>query len=100
MFILLFGYNDECDEWLKDESENLEQLKRSLFDEMISTRYEKPGHLYIREEPDDDDDDDWTAHEGVYDIYYINLHEGDNRLSELPERLRDEAAALGFDVKD
>ena len=97
MYSLLFGYNDECDEFLRDQSEDLEQLKRSLFEEAICTRYEKPGHLYIREEFDDGE---WWSHEGVYDIYYINLHAGDNRLSELPERLRQEAAALGFNVND
>lgn len=97
MFSLLFGYDDGPDEWLKYESESLEELKRAFFDEVICTRYEKAGHLYIREELEDDD---WTAHEGVYDIFYVSLHAGDNRLSELPELLRDEAAALGLDVND
>lgn len=97
MYSLLFGYNDGGDEWLRDQGEDLEQLKRSLFEEVICTHYEKPGHLYIREEFDDGA---WWAHEGVYDMWWVDLHEGDNRLSELPELLRQEAAALGFDVND
>lgn len=97
MYSLLFGYDGGGDEWLKDQSEDLEQVKRSFFAEIIGTRYEKAGHLYIREEYDDDD---WTAHEGVYGIWWADLHAGDNRLSELPELLRDEAAALGFNIND
>lgn len=97
MYSLLFGYNDGGDEWLREESEDLEQIKRAFFREILCTCYEEAGHLYIREELDDGE---WWAHEGVYDMWWVDLHEGDNRLSELPELLRQEAAALGFDVND
>ena len=90
LYELLFGYDNGCDEWAKSEGNNIRDIVIDFFRFIERTNIEKPAHLYIR--------DNMTG--VVYDPFYVALHAGDNKISELPEEvLRLGENMLAIDIK-
>lgn len=77
LYELLFGYDNGCDEWTKAEGYDIRDIVIEFFRFIKRTNIEKPAHLYI-----------WnTLDESVRDPFYVTLHVGDNKISELPEEV-------------
>ncbi len=77
LYELLFGYEDRPDEWTKAEGNDIRDIVIEFFRFIEHTNIEKPAHLYI-----------WnTLDESVRDPFYVTLHVGDNKISELPEEV-------------
>lgn len=77
LYELLFGYDDGGDEWTKAEGYDIRDIVIEFFRFIRRTSIEQPAHLYI-----------WnTLDESVYEPFYVTLHVGDNKLSELPDEV-------------
>ena len=77
LYRLEFGYEGGCDDWTKAEGNDVRDIVIEFFRFIERTNVEKPAHLYI-----------WDSEtEAVYDPFYVTLHVGDNKKSELPDEI-------------
>lgn len=74
LYALLFGYDNGGDEWTKAEGNNITDIVIEFFRFIESTNIQKPAHLYIWD----------NTTESVCDPFFVTLHKGDNKISELP----------------
>lgn len=74
---LYFGYDGEGGNWLKAESDSLNEIAAEFFSLIERTFCEKYARLYVW--------DNGTG--GVCEPFYADLHPGCNALSELPQKL-------------